>query len=135
MFGVSGRIRAVVMVSVEIIIGKFLFGVRHFMGVSVVCGGRVIEDMYISCMYTYRLSRDVMAISVASGIILLEVILFKISHFGMNPDRGGSPPRESIVVDRAIMVWGVFVHMVPRSLMVIDSVLFISKSVGMVAVV
>lgn len=45
MFGDSGRRRAVIVVSAVVSMGCFLFGVRHFSGVSEVCGGKVIDDI------------------------------------------------------------------------------------------
>lgn len=44
MFGDRGRRSVVVIVSVEVVIGCILFVVRHFSGISVVWGGRVIDD-------------------------------------------------------------------------------------------
>lgn len=86
-------------------------------------------------MYTYRLINDVIAIRVASMVMLWVVMLFRINHFGINPESGGSPPSDSIVVDSIIMVWGELVHIVPISLIVVEVVMFISISVGVVAMV
>lgn len=133
MFGVMGSIRAVIIVNTEVVKWCFLFVVRHFSVISVVCGGRVIDDMYISRMYTYRLSSEVIAIKVASAIMLREVKLFIMSHFGMNPERGGNPPRDRMVVARATVINGEFVHAAPMSLIVVEDVVLISINVGVVA--
>lgn len=135
MFGDSGRRRADIIVRVEVIMWCFLSSVRHFSDISVVCGGRVIDDKYTSRMYTYRLSRDITAIKVASMVILRETILFRISHFGINPERGGSPPRDKIAVDKIIMMYGELVHIVPISLIVVDAVVLIIKNTGIVVMV
>lgn len=127
-----GKRKAVIIVIIEIVMWCFLFGVRHFSGISVVCGGKTIDDTYISRMYTYRLSRDVKAIRVASIIILLDIILFKINHFGINPRRGGSPPMDRMIVDKTIIMYGDLVHMVPMSLMVVEVVRLISMNIGVV---
>lgn len=74
-----------------------------------------------------------MAIKVASVVMFREVMLFKISHFGMNPDSGGSPPSDRMEEVRMIMVYGELVHMVPISLIVIEIVMLISRNVGIVA--
>lgn len=96
------------------------------------CGGRTIDDTYISRIYTYKLSRDVIAIRVASTTMLLDTMLFRINHFGINPRRGGSPPRDRIIVDEIIIMYGDLVHRVPISLIVIDVVRFISMNIGVV---
>lgn len=49
----------------------------------------------------YRLSRDIMAMMVASIVRLKNTILFRMSHFGMKPVRGGSPPRDRMDSVRA----------------------------------
>lgn len=134
MFGDRGNRSVVIIAVVEVAIWCFLFGVRHLSGISVVWGGRVIDDMYINRMYTYRLSSDVMAIKVASTIMFMEVILFRISHFGINPESGGSPPSDRVVVSEIIIMCGELVHIVPMSLIVIEFVVFISKNIGIVAV-
>lgn len=50
MFGDIGSRRAVIIVSVEVSMGCFLYAVRHFMGVVEVFGGVVIDDIYINRM-------------------------------------------------------------------------------------
>lgn len=85
-------------------------------------------------MYTYRLIREVMAIRIASTVMFREVMLFKISHFGINPESGGSPPSDRMEADRMIMVYGELVHMVPMSLIVIEVVVLINVNVGIVAI-
>lgn len=135
MFGDMGRISAVVIVMTEVETGCLLFGMRHFSGAVEVCGVSVIDDMYISRMYTYRLSKDVMAINVASVVIFVAVSLLRISHLGIKPESGGSPPRDSSVVDRIIMVCGELVHMVPRSLIVVEVVAFIKRKIGVVIII
>lgn len=49
-------------------------------------------------MYRYRLGREDMAMRVASVVRLKAVILLRISHFGINPVRGGRPVNDRIVV-------------------------------------
>lgn len=44
-----------------------------------------------------------MAIRVASMIMLREVILLRISHFGINPVSGGSPARDRVVRSMVII--------------------------------
>lgn len=41
-----------------------------------------------------------MAIRIASVVRLNIIILFRISHFGMNPVSGGRPPKERMVIVR-----------------------------------
>lgn len=132
MFGDRGRRSIVIIVNIEVPTGCFLFDVRHFSCMVVVWGGSVIDDIYVSRIYTYRLSSEAIAIMVASAIMFVEIRLFRISHFGMNPERGGSPPMDRTVIDRTVMVYGELVHMVPRSLIVIDIVRLISRNVGIV---
>lgn len=66
---------------------------------------------------------------------LKEIILFKISHFGMNPVRGGRPPRERIVMLVAAVRCGEVVHKVPRSLIVVDVVEPRIRKIGVVLMV
>lgn len=56
---------------------------------------------------------------VASITIFIEVILLRISHFGINPVSGGKPPRESIVSVTTIIRCGEVVQAVPISLIVV----------------
>lgn len=63
-----------------------------------------------------------MAIRVASIVRLKQTILFRISHFGIKPVRGGSPPRDKMVNVKADVSRGVVVHIIPRSLIVVDDV-------------
>lgn len=62
------------------------------------------------------------AIRVASIVRLKNTILFRISHFGINPVRGGKPPRDRIDSVRADVNCGVVVHIVPKSLIVEEDV-------------
>lgn len=48
MFGDRGRRNVVIIVNVGVIIGCVLFRVRHFSDISVVWGGKVIDDTYTS---------------------------------------------------------------------------------------
>lgn len=73
-----------------------------------------------------------MAIMVASIVRLKNTILFRISHFGMKPVSGGSPPRDKMVSVRADVSWGEAVHMVPRSLIVADAVECSIMKIGVV---
>lgn len=43
----------------------------------------------------------------------------KISHLGMNPVRGGRPPRESSIRGRRVVMTGVFVQAVAKELMLV----------------
>lgn len=43
-------------------------------------------------------------------ILLFFVISWMIAHFGRNPVRGGSPPRDSIVVKISIVISGSLFH-------------------------
>lgn len=70
----------------------------------------------------YRLSNDIIAIIVASIVRLKNIILFRINHFGMKPVSGGSPPMDRMDSIRAVVSWGEFVHITPRSLIVLDIV-------------
>lgn len=83
----------------------------------------------------YRLSRDVMAIRIASIIRFIEIILLRMSHLGINPVSGGRPLSERMVIDRAKVSWGVDVHMLPRSLIVVEVVLCSKIKIGVVVVV
>lgn len=82
----------------------------------------------------YRLSRDIMAMMVASIVRLKRTILFRISHFGMKPVSGGSPPRDRIDSVRADVSWGEAVHIIPRSLIVVDVVEWSIMKMGMVEI-
>lgn len=73
-----------------------------------------------------------MAIRVASIVRLKNIILFRISHFGMKPVRGGSPPNDRIDSVRADVSWGVVVHIVPRSLIVEEAVEWSIRKIGVV---
>lgn len=71
----------------------------------------------------------------ASVVRLRVVILFRMSHFGMKPVRGGRPVSDRIVISKISVRWGEIVHMVPMSLMVVvDDVLRMIK-IGMVVIV
>lgn len=80
----------------------------------------------------YRLSSDAIAIMVASVIMSNMTILFRMSHFGMNPVSGGSPPIDRIVVISAVVISGDVVHMVPISFIVVDDVECSSMNTGVV---
>lgn len=80
----------------------------------------------------YRLNKDIMAMMVASVVRLKNTILFRISHFGMNPVRGGSPPKDRIDSVRADVSWGEAVHITPRSLIVVDIVECSIMKIGVV---
>lgn len=43
-------------------------------------------------------------------ILLFFVISWIIAHFGKNPVRGGSPPRDSIVVRISVVISGSLFH-------------------------
>lgn len=73
-----------------------------------------------------------MAIVVASIVMFIAVILFRISHFGMNPVRGGRPPSERMEVESANIRCGDEVHMFPMSLMDDDEVRFVMSRIGVV---
>lgn len=91
-----------------------------------------IDEMYVSRRYTYRLSRDAMAIIVASAVMLNITILFRISHFGMKPVRGGSPPIDRIVIVSIDASCGDVIHVVPISLIVVDDVVWSMRKTGVV---
>lgn len=80
----------------------------------------------------YRLSRDMIAMTVASIVRLKNTILFRMSHFGMKPVRGGSPPRDRMDSVRADVSWGEAVHINPRSLIVVDVVEWSIMKIGVV---
>lgn len=82
----------------------------------------------------YRLSREAMAIIVASIVIFRCIILFRISHFGMNPVIGGSPPVDKMVADRSSIRAGEEVHTVPMSFIVVDDVMFMTRKMGVVVI-
>lgn len=69
---------------------------------------------------------------VAAIVRLNSTILFRMSHFGMKPVSGGSPPRERMDSVRADVSWGEAVHMVPRSLIVLDAVEWSIMKIGVV---
>lgn len=73
-----------------------------------------------------------MAIRVASIVRLKNIILFRISHFGMKPVRGGRPPNDRMDSVRADVSWGVVVHIVPRSLIVEEAVEWSIRKIGVV---
>lgn len=76
-----------------------------------------------------------MAIVVASAVMLNITILFRISHFGMNPVRGGRPLIDRIVIVSIDASCGDVVHMVPMSLIVVDDVVFIIRKIGVVDII
>lgn len=76
-----------------------------------------------------------MAIVVASAVMLNITILFRISHFGMNPVRGGRPPIDRIVIVSIDASCGDVVHMAPMSLIVVDDVIFIIRKIGVVDII
>lgn len=63
---------------------------------------------------------------------LKNTILFKINHFGIKPVRGGSPPSDRIDSVRADVSWGEAVHIVPKSLIVVDVVECSIRKIGVV---
>lgn len=73
-----------------------------------------------------------MAIRVASIVRLKKIILFRINHFGIKPVSGGRPPRDKIDSVRADVSCGVVVHIVPRSLIVVEDVEWSIRKIGMV---
>lgn len=73
-----------------------------------------------------------MAIIVASIVRLKNTILFRMSHFGMKPVRGGRPPSDRMDRVRADVSWGVVVHIVPRSLIVEEVVEWSMRKIGAV---
>lgn len=73
-----------------------------------------------------------MAIVAASVIMSNIIILLRISHFGMNPVSGGSPPIDRIVAISAVVISGDVVHMVPISFIVVDDVECSSINTGVV---
>lgn len=48
----------------------------------------------------------------------------RISHFGINPVRGGSPPRDSIVIMTRVVRIGAFVQLVASVLIFVEEVIF-----------
>lgn len=48
----------------------------------------------------------------------------RISHFGMNPVRGGSPASESIVTKFTVVMIGAFVQLVARTLIFVADIVF-----------
>lgn len=50
-----------------------------------------------------------MAIIVAIGAISCLINSSRISHFGIKPDRGGSPPSDSKEVNRTVDISGFFI--------------------------
>lgn len=64
--------------------------------------------------------------------MLNMIILFRMSHFGMNPVNGGSPPIDRIVAINAVVISGDVVHMVPISFIVVDDVECSSINTGVV---
>lgn len=82
----------------------------------------VIDEMYVSRKYMYRLSMDRMAIVVASIVMSNMTSLFRMSHFGINPVSGGRPPSDRIVAVSVDVSCGDMDHMVLMSLIVVDDV-------------
>lgn len=76
-----------------------------------------------------------MAIVVASMVMLVDTILLRISHLGIKPVRGGSPPNDRMVVEMVIIKYGEEAHMVPISLTVVDDVRLMSMNTGVVVIV
>lgn len=72
---------------------------------------------------------------VASVVKLRVVILFRISHFGIKPVRGGRPVSDRIVTNIINIKWGEVVHMVPMSLMVVADDALRMRKIGMVVIV
>lgn len=90
--------------------------------------------MYINRMYTYRLSSDNTAISVASIVMFRKIILFRTSHFGIKPVIGGSPPSDRTAIESSSMVAGEVGHVVPISLIVVDDEILIVRKIGIVVI-
>lgn len=120
--GIIGNIRVDMVIIVDIIIGCDLWCIRHFMVIVLVFGVVAIDEMYVSRRYIYKLSRDIMAIVVASIVMPNIIILFKISHFGIKPVRGGRPLIDRIVIVSIDVSCGDVVQVVPMSLIVVDDV-------------
>lgn len=130
--GVIGSIRVDVTASVDIGAGCVLWFVRHFVAIVMVLGDRVIDETYVSRKYMYRLSTDVRAMIVASVTMLNIIILFRMSHFGMNPVSGGSPLSDRMVRVKIDASCGDRVHMVPMSFTVEDDVECSMRKIGVV---
>lgn len=130
--GVIGSVSVDMIIIVDMAIGCVFWFVRHFIVIVLVLGVIAIDEMYVSRRYTYRLSRDAMAIIVASVVMLNMTILFRISHFGMKPVRGGSPPIDRIVIVSIDASCGDVIHVVPMSLIVVDDVVWSMRKTGVV---
>lgn len=72
---------------------------------------------------------------VASVVRLRVVILFRMSHFGMNPVRGGRPARDRVVSSIISIRWGEVAHMVAMSLIVVVVDAFSMRKIGVVVIV
>lgn len=72
---------------------------------------------------------------VASVVRLRAVILFRMSHFGMNPVRGGRPARDRMISSVISIRCGEVVHMIPMSLIVVVDDVFSVRKIGVVVIV
>lgn len=130
--GVIGSMMVDRIIIVDMASGCVLLFIRHFIVIVLVLGVMAIDEIYVSRRYTYRLRRDIIAMIVASIVMLNITILFRISHFGMNPVSGGSPPIDRIVTVRIDASCGDVIHVVPISLIVVDDVVCSMIKIGVV---
>lgn len=57
--------------------------------------------------------------SVGIITLLFFVISWMIAHFGKNPVKGGSPPKDSMVVRISVVISGSLFHMWDREVVVV----------------
>lgn len=57
--------------------------------------------------------------SVGIIILLFFVISWIIAHFGKNPVKGGSPPKDSMVVRTSVVISGNLFHIWDREVVVV----------------